>query len=403
MPDDPTKFELDSLSSDTIMAHAGRDTVNHHGIVNLPVYRASTILFPTIAALQAAAKPDYSGYRYARFGTPTTRALEQAMAQLEGGGETISLPSGLAAITTSLLAYLRPGDHLLMTDSTYGPTRAFCDGFLAQIGVETSYFDPLLTDEIIALMRPNTRILYLESPGSLSFEIQDIPALTQAARQVATGPLTVMLDNSWATPLFFRPFDHGVDVSIHAGTKYIVGHSDALMGLVTIRPDYDHNIRNTAAQFGLCAGPDDCYLALRGLRSLGVRLRQHEQTGLALAGWLKERPEIQCVLHPAFPDCPGHSVWQRDFLGSSGLFGVILHCNNPTAIAAMLDGLKLFGMGYSWGGFESLILSVTAHRTAKPWQESGSLLRIHAGLEAVTDLIADLEAGFMRLHQAQAS
>jgi cystathionine beta-lyase len=388
------------MKDDTRIVAAGRQPHAHDGIVNPPVYHASTVLFPSVKALEDASKPPTERkVVYGRRGTPTTWALEDAIAELEGGDSCVLCPSGLAAITTALLAILKTGDHLLMTDSTYGPTRTFCDTILKNLGIETTYYDPCIGADITRLMRENTRVVFTESPGSLTFEVQDIPAIARTAHE--RGAL-VLLDNTWASPLFFKPFEHGVDVSIQAGTKYIVGHSDVMLGAITTRSDLSRTLRGAHGTLGMHVGPDDVYLAQRGFRTLGVRLARHQETGLALAHWLQRRPEVARVLHPALPDDPGHELWQRDFLGASGLFGIVLKPTPKQAVAAMLDGLALFGMGYSWGGYESLILPADPRpiRTATRWDAEGPLLRLHAGLEDPDDLIADLEAGFVRLNAA---
>ncbi|MEX0697537.1 MAG: cystathionine beta-lyase [Dongiaceae bacterium] len=385
------------FKDDTLIGHAGNHPRDHHGIVNPPVYRASTVLFPTVAAMERGLKDKFAGVYYGRYGTPTTFALEEAAAAAEGADKAIALGSGLAAVSAVLIGLLRGGDHLLMVDSVYDPVRRLCDDMLARFGVETTYYDPLAGAAVAALMRPTTRIVYVESPGSLTFEVQDVPAIAAAAH--AGGALAVM-DNTWATPLFFKPFEHGVDIAIHAATKYIAGHSDLMLGLVTLRDEFYRPLKSAAHGMGHGAAPDDCYLALRGLRTLAVRLRRHQETGLALARWLGERPEVERVLHPALPDDPGHALWRRDFAGASGLFGVVLKPAPAAAVAAMLDGLELFGMGFSWGGYESLILPVKPARTATRWTAAGPLLRIHAGLEDAADLIDDLERGFARLAAA---
>jgi cystathionine beta-lyase len=382
---------------ETRLVGAGRSPEANHGVVNPPVYHASTIVYPTLAALEEADRTPYQGTRYGRRGTPTTFALEEAFAELEGGYRSIALPSGLAAITTSLLAFLKSGDHLLMVDTTYAPTRSFCETVLAGLGIATSYYDPLA--DIEPLLRPNTRVVFAESPGSLTYEVQDIPRLAAAAR--AAGAV-VMLDNTWSAGLLFAPFAHGVDVSIQAATKYIVGHSDVMLGTVTTTEPCFLRAKRASSLLGMSAGPDDCYLALRGLRTLAVRLARHEQTALTLAHWLKARPEVARVLHPALPDCPGHDLWRRDFTGSNGLLSVVLHDVPKPALAAMLDGLELFAMGYSWGGYESLVVPFDPGgvRTATAWTAAGPCLRLHCGLEDPNDLIADLDAGFARLAAA---
>jgi cysteine-S-conjugate beta-lyase len=395
--------ERNSPSPDTVLVHAGSKPAEQKGAVNPPVYHASTVLFPSLAALEQSVRKrnDPGHFHYGRFGTPTSHALEEALARLEGGDHAIALPSGVAAISTTLLAYCGAGDHLLMVDSVYGPTRSLCDTLLRRLGIETEYYDPRIGAGIDRLIRPNTRLVYLESPGSLTFEVQDLPAIARAARKHG---VRVAIDSTWATPLFHNPLALGADVVIQAATKYIVGHSDAMLGAVVMRSEDYQPLRLAATALGYSAAPDDCWLGLRGLRTLSVRLQRHQETGLALARWLQGRPEVERVLHPALPGHPDHALWQRDFRGATGLFAVQLKpCPRP-ALEAMLDGLRLFGMGFSWGGFESLILlTEPSHiRTAVPWPaESGPLLRIHAGLEDPADLTADLEAGFARLANEQ--
>ena len=388
------------MKKDTLLAHAGRDPEANYGIINPPVYHASTVVFPTLAALEESEKDPFTGVTYGRFGTPTTFALEEAVAALEGGYRAVAVPSGLAAIAASLIAFVVTGDHVLVADNVYGPTRQrVCDLILARMGVEVTYYDPLVGADIARLMRDNTRVVFLESPGSLTFELQDVPAIAAAAK--ARGAVVVM-DNTWATPLYFKPLAHGVDISIQAATKYIVGHADAMLGVITTTEEHFQTVKTMAHALGHAAAPDDCYLALRGLRTLAVRLARHQETGLALARWLEGRPEVARVLHPALPDDPGHSLWKRDFTGACGLFGIVLKDFPKSAVAAMLDGLELFAMGFSWGGYESLILLVDpeAVRSAVPWTASGPTLRLHAGLEDVQDLTADLERGFERLVSA---
>jgi len=392
------------MKPDTHLAHAGRDPAANQGIVNPPVYHASTVLFPTVAALEERTRAPFDGVYYGRYGTPTTFAFEEAVSGLEGGFKAVSLPSGQAALTTALMAVTQAGDHVLVTDSVYGPTRGFCDSVLRQFGVETEYYDPRVGAGIAALIRPNTAAVYVESPGSLTFEVQDVPAIASAARAAAVNrPLAVLMDNTWATPLFFKPFAHGVTISIHAATKYIVGHSDAMLGaIVCANEETWLQVKRTAVRLGTCAGPDDIYLGLRGMRTLSVRLARHGATGLALADWLAARPEVARVIHPARPDHPDHALWRRDFSGASGLFAFALKPVPKAAVAAMLDQMRLFRMGYSWGGFESLILPTDPAkvRTATRWEEPGPLIRVHAGLEDVDDLKADLADGFARLQAA---
>ena len=385
------------MKDDTIITHSGRHPERHFGVVNTPVFRASTILNATVADLKAP--KGLRDPRYGRRGTPTVFTLEDAVAELEGAYGTVVTPSGLAAVTTAMLAFLETGDHVLMVDCVYGPARRFAGTFLKRMGIETTFFDPAIGAGIVELMRPNTKIVYLEAPGSQNFDMQDIPAISAVVRPRGAK---VLIDNTWATPLFFKPYEHGVDVSIHAGTKYIVGHSDAMIGVVTANEESFPALRDSFDTLGACAGPDDVYLATRGLRTMAVRLRQHQANATKMAEWLQTRPEVSRVLYPALPDSPGHAIWKRDFLGASGLFGVVLKPVSDTAVAAMLDGLELYGMGASWGGYESLILPTDArpYRTATTWAPEGPTLRIHAGLEDVGDLIADLEEGFGRLKQA---
>lgn len=387
------------MKDDTRLVHAGKDPEHHYGIVNMPVYRASTVLSPTLSAFKARAEGDrkYRGVRYGAYGTPTTFALADAVAGLEGGAGAVATASGLSAVTLALTAFVRQGDHILVVDSVYSPTREFCDALLARFGVETTYYDPLIGGGIEGLIRPETRIVFCESPGSLTFEVQDIPAIAAAAHRHGA---VVLLDNTWATPLFFKPFDHGVDVSIQAGTKYISGHSDLVIGIITARTEeLFRRIKDTTFLFGDIPGPDDCYLALRGLRSMGARLRRHQESAMTVTGWLAARPEVRRVLFPALPGDPGHDLWRRDFTGASSLFGVVLETGDEAAVARMVDGYRYFKIGASWGGYESLVLPANPRgvRTAAPWTAPGYVLRFHVGLEDPEDLIADLTDGFERL------
>jgi len=390
------------MKDDTRMVHSARNPQQHQGIVNLPVYRASTVLYPSLEAFNRRGEGDskYRKVRYGAYGTPTTYALADAVAELEGGHGAAVTSSGLAAVTLALTAFLHQGDHLLMVDSVYGPTRQFCDTVLKRFGVATTYYDPLIGDKIESLIRPATRVIFTESPGSLTFEIQDIPAICAAARK---HDVRVLMDNTWGTPVFFKPFAHGVDVSIQAGTKYIAGHSDLVIGIITARTEsLFRQVKDTTMVFGDIAGPDDCYLALRGLRSMGARLRQQQAAGLKVATWLQDQPEVKRVLYPALPEDPGHALWKRDFTGACSLFGVILHTDSEPDIARMLDGYRYFKIGASWGGYESLVIPANPSkiRTAAPWTETGYVLRYHVGLEDPDDLIADLAEGFKRLGQA---
>ena len=385
------------MKKQTKLINAGRDPEANFGIVNPPVYHASTVLFPTVAALNKATKNRYDGVYYGLNGTPTTFALQEAVAELEGYTQAIAVPSGLAAIVATLLAFLKQDDHLLMVDSVYGPTRRFCDGMLKRFGVETTYYDPTIGAAISELMRPETKVVFTESPGSLTFEVQDIPAIVKEAH---AGGAKVIFDNTWAGGIFFSASKFGVDVSVQAATKYIGGHSDLMLGTIAMNDGDNLIIRDSVRDLGYGAAPDDCYLALRGLRTMNARLPIHQDSALKLAYWLSERPEVERVLHPALPSCPGHEIWKRDFTGSSGLFGFVLKKSfNKNHVSAMLDYMQLFKMGYSWGGFESLIVPYDTHppRSVQPWL-SGQLIRIHAGLESVEDMINDLEAGFKRLN-----
>jgi len=395
MPSDDKR--TDSNQPETTLVTAGRDTKAQKGFVNPPIVRGSTVLYPTAEDLHA----HRSEFQYGRQGTPTTRALQHALMALEGpecAGVGLA-PSGLAAITTALLSVLKAGDHLLVADNVYRPSRNFCNGFLARFGVQTTYFDPAIGAGIAPLWQPNTRAVLVEAPGSQSFEMTDIPAIAEVAH--GNGAL-VIDDNTWATPLYHRSLDQGVDISIQAATKYIGGHSDIMFGTISANakawPQLAENIR----LLGVCAGPDDVFLALRGLRTLAVRLAQHHQSALEIARWLETRPEVARVLHPALEGDPGHAIWRRDFTGASGLFSVILKPVPLKAVDALLDAVKLFGMGYSWGGFESLIIpfDCAPYRTATNWQPEGPALRLHVGLENVHDLKADLEQGFAALRAA---
>ncbi len=388
-----------SRKEETRLVHAGRHPEEQHGVVNTPVYHASTVLSPNLADWEQK-KKDYAadkpGVYYGRHGTPTLAALEEAVAGLEGGYRSMLYPSGLAACACALVAYVKAGDHVLISDSAYGPMRRAGWRFLRRFGVEVQFYDPLTGAGIAALMRPNTTAVVVEAPGSLTFEMQDIPAIAAVAHQHGA---TVIMDNTWATPLYFKPFEHGVDVSIHAATKYIVGHSDAMLGVVTTTREAWKALKDTHVDLGQTAGPDDVFLALRGLRTMAVRLKQHGETGLALAQWLSQQPEVERVLHPALPGDPGHAIWKRDFTGASGLFSVVLKPVAHETFAAFIDGLELYGIGASWGGFESLAMPFNPAevRNATKWPHAGPAFRIHAGLEHVDDLIADLAAGLKRL------
>ena len=385
----------DEIRKDTLLVHAGRDPHGNEGVVNPPIYRASTILYPTREAMRHADRTPFDGTRYGRRGTPTHFAFEEAVAKLEGGYRSIAMPSGLNAITTALIAFLKSGDHLLMVDTVYNPTRRFCDTVLRGFGVETTFYDPMA--DVTPLIRPETRVVFLESPGSLTFEVQDVPAAAEAARQA--GAVSI-IDNTYGAGLYFSPFAHGVNVSIQAATKYIVGHSDAMLAVITTDAAHYLRVKRATAFLGTCVGPDDVYLGLRGLRTLSVRLERHRTTALAVADWLGDRPEVVAVRHPARADCPGHAIWERDFTGSNGLLSVVLDARfDDDAVTRFLDGMRHFAMGYSWGGFESLVIpfDAQASRTVTTWPYEGPSLRLHCGLEDPDDLIADLEHAFARL------
>jgi len=388
------------MKDDTLMIQAGRDSDRHFGLVNYPVYRGSTILYPSIDVFKTRADRRYHGITYGAYGTPTTLALADAVCELEGGKGTVVVSTGLAAVTMALTAFVKAGDHILVTDSVYGPTRRYCNTILKSFGVTTTYYDSCMGAEIGSLIQPNTRLVFTESPGSLSFEVQDIPAIAAAAHE---RDVLVLTDNTWGTPLFFKSFSHGVDISIQAGTKYIGGHSDLVIGMITVRSEeLFRQVKDTTTAFGDVAGPDVCYLALRGLRSMGARLRHHQASGLQIAGWLQKRPEVKRVMYPPLPEDPGHRLWKRDFSGACSLFGIVFHTTSEKAIARMVDGYRLFKIGASWGGFESLVIPATPKgvRTAVPWTESGYVLRYHVGLEDPEDLIEDLKSGFDRLNAA---
>jgi cystathionine beta-lyase len=380
-----------TLKPETRLVTAGRDTKGQHGFVNPAVYHASTVLYPT-AEDQVAHR---ARYQYGRRGTPTSEALEDALRTIEGencAGVAL-MPSGLAAISTALLAIAGSGDHILVTDSVYRPTRNFCDGLFKRMGVTTTYYDPLIGADIAKLFKPNTKAVFVEAPGSQSFEMQDIPAIAKVAHDKGA---IVLMDNTWATPLYFRALDKGVDLSIQAGTKYIGGHSDIMFGCVSANAATLPPLKAAMQSLGLCVGPDDMFLALRGLRTLAVRLARHHQSGLTVARWLSERPEVARVLHPALEVHPGYAIWKRDFTGACGLFSIVLKPMPEMAVHAFMNELQLFGMGYSWGGFESLVIlfDCNDYRTATKWAPGGPTLRLHIGLEDTGDLIADLERGF---------
>ncbi len=387
------------MNRNTKIVNAGRSKKWAENVVNPPVTRASTIVFNSVKEMKhATANKANQVMFYGRRGTTTSFAFSDAMTELEGGAGCALYPCGTAAITNAILSFVETGDHILMVDTVYEPTRDFCNKMLKKLGIETTYYDPLIGAGIEALIQKNTKLIFLESPGSITMEVQDIPTISAIAHQ---HNCIVMLDNTWASPINCKPFELGVDVSIQAATKYVVGHSDVMLGTATATEEHWPALRESSYLMGQCTSPDDLYLALRGIRTLGVRLAQHEKNALAVANWLKSRDEVETILHPAFDSCPGHEFFQRDFSGANGLFSFVLKRSNNDAITALLDGMKHFKMGYSWGGFESLILAIQnvgALRSATSWPYKGALIRVHVGLEDVDDLIADLDQGFARLN-----
>lgn len=389
------------MKKDTKIVNAGRKSKWTKGVVNPPVFRASTVVFDSVEQMNHASvnKANQEMF-YGRRGTPTTFAFQDAMTELEGGAGCYVYPCGTAAITASLLAFLQTGDHLLMVDNVYEPTRDFCQKTLARLGIEVTFYDPLIGKAITSLIKDNTKVIFLESPGSITMEIQDVPGICDVAHQ-HNPDITVILDNTWASPIHFKPFEHGVDVSVQAATKYVVGHSDVMLGTATANEKSWPELRENSYLLGQCASPDDIYLAMRGIRTLGVRLNQHQQSSLKVAKWLESRPEVETVLHPELPTCPGHEFFKRDFLGGNGLFSFVLKQSTPEGLTDFLDGMSHFKMGFSWGGYESLILAVSrlkSMRTVTEWPYDAPLIRLHIGLEDVDDLIEDLDRGFSRLN-----
>ncbi len=384
--------EASGFDVETELTRLGRTPSAYSGFVNTPVFRGSTVLFPDAETLESREVE----YTYGRPSNPTTRALETALATLEGGARTFLTPSGLSAIATTLLTFAQAGGHILIADSVYYPTRRFAGRVLKRLGVDVEYYDPLAGAGIVAALRPNTRLILTESPGSQTFEVQDIPAICKAARDAG---VPVAIDNTWGTPLYFPAFQHGVNISIQSATKYIVGHADALLGAIVCDEPAAAAVGPAHEAYGLCANGEDCFLALRGLRTLAVRMERHWHSGLAVAAWLSTRPEVSRVLHPALPGDPGHELWKRDFKGAAGLFSIVLKPYPKKAVQCMLNALEIFGMGYSWGGFESLIVpfDCASARTATVWKPEGPTLRLHIGLEDVEDLKRDLLRGFAAL------
>jgi cystathionine beta-lyase len=383
------------VSIDTALTQIGRDPKSQYGFVNAPIYRGSTVIFDTVEDLQS----NRARYHYGTEGTPTISHLEDAWSEISGAAGTVLSPSGLGAVALALMATLKSGDHLLMTDSVYRPTREFCRDFLLRFGVEVTYYDPMIGADIKTLIKENTSTIFMEAPGSQSFEIQDVPAITRVAKELG---IKTIIDNTWATPLFFKAHAHGCDLSVEAGTKYLGGHSDLLMGLVSANTETWPALRKVYDNLGMLPGAEDCFLALRGLRSLHIRLKEAQSRALELANWLQAQPEVIKILHPAFPECPGHEHWKRDFTGSTGLFSVVLDPKyNSAGIANMLDNMRIFGMGYSWGGFESLVIpfDCSTYRTVTDWNPGGLTIRLQVGLEDMEDLKQDLRDGLDRLAQ----
>ncbi len=386
-----TTHGINQPSVETILTHTGRHPEQQFGFVNTPVYRGSTILFGTLDELEST-KPRYD---YGRTGNPSASSVSDLVTVLEGAAGTVLCPSGLSAISTALLSVVQAGDHILITDTAYSPTRRFSDSVLARLGVTVEYYDPRTAGGVESLVTDKTRVIFVESPGSLTFEMQDLRAIVAAAQKSGAY---VIVDNSWATPLYHRPLEHGADLVVHAGTKMFVGHSDAMFGTVSASPRAWKALQETHRAMGTCASPDDIFLAARGLRTLALRMERHGAQSVELATWLETQPGVRAVYHPALPSHPDHAIYKRDFSGSGSLFAFLLDPAPRERLAAMLDGLNLFGMGWSWGGYESLLLPIYPQktRTAVPWHTEGTMLRIHVGLEGVEDLRADLAAGLER-------
>lgn len=388
--------EFSRLREKTRLVLAGRDPADSYGFVNPPIVRGSTVIYPSLDDFMARK----ARYTYGTQGNPTIDALLAALNTIEGGAGVVVCPSGLLACTLPLLAVLSAGDHLLVTDSVYRPTRIFCDKMLPRMGIEVTYYDPAIGADIAGLFKPNTRAVWTEAPGSQTFEMQDIPAIVEVAH---ARDALVLMDNTWATPLFFDSHKFGVDISVQAGTKYFAGHSDVLIGTASARtPDLYRKLRDAWDQLGVIIAPEDAFLTLRGLRTMHIRLKEQMPAGIEMANWLAARPEVARVMHPALPDDPGHALWKRDFSGASSLFAIELQPVSQNALAAMVDGLSLFGMGASWGGYESLVLPFDCrpYRTATTPEFKGPTVRLHIGLEDLDDLKQDLDAGFARLRAA---
>jgi len=396
----PQRYTMPNKGIHTTLVNSGSHTLDQNGVtvktINPPVHHASTVLFESYTDLQAAARGEYRGVSYGTAGLPVQRAFEGAMTALEGGAYTKAFQSGINAITTALMAFTRSGDHILVVDNVYGPTRRFCDQTLAKFGVRTEYLPSAVSADVQDYIKPETRLIFLESPGSNTFEIQDIPAITALARE---NDIITIMDNTWATPLYLKPFDLGVDVIIQSVTKYISGHSDVLLGTVTVQADRVDTFKRFCWTMELYASPDDCYLALRGLKTLALRLRHHEAAAREVAAWLAGLDIVEAVLHPALPGHPQHQLWKRDFTGSTGLFGFVFKQEYPDqAVAAFIDALELFGLGFSWGGYKSLMTVGQYRRTAASKYKARTVFRVNIGMEDARDLIADLKNGLKHLN-----
>lgn len=380
---------------ETLLATTGRDEAYEHHVVNTPVYHASTILFDSYADMREGVKDIEAGMFYGRMGTPTTRSLESAMCELENGAGCRLFPSGMAAVSTAILSVLKTGDHLLMSDNVYEPSKIFVKSMLKRFGVETTYFDPLMGENIASEFKENTKAVFVESPGSLTFEVADLPAIAKVA--VAKNAF-VIADNTWSASYYFKALDHGADLSVQAATKYIVGHSDVMMGAVIANERALPKLKRGRLDLGQTVAPDDAYLALRGLRTLGLRLEQHQKNAAIVSEWLAKHPMVDKVLYPPIETCPGHDIFKRDFSGASGLMSMVLNEGEYAKLGALADDMEYFKMGYSWGGYESLICpsDPTNYRHITPWQASGPLIRLHIGLEHTDDLIEDLDKALSR-------